>query len=419
MTTTLITVRLSMHTAGGVASGELRNNAMTLRTDPAGHPHLPGTTVAGSLRAHCTHDERLTRAFGAEPPHEANQRDEERTASKLQVLGTIYRPAGEVRTRTRTAIDPWRGAADTNTLHSIDQLPPDTEFDIMLRWDEPDADELEAFFNALRTWCPRLGRGVSHGAGHCAVTGWGSADYDLATERGLLAWIQNTGLDSYPTPVERTDSPELPTRPLNLEYEIVDGVHIGTGERGENDQGVEISLALREKRGDVEQFVIPGSSLKGVLRSRAEYICRVVGASACTTRQCGQCRPCRLFGHTSRESARRAAIAVHDATIFDARCEKRQHVALDRFTGGAAPGLLYTDEVIVSGRFTLSVELLDTLNAADQALLDAVATDLHDGLVGIGARTTSGQGTIRLTQQNSPRPPLTNLAPLLREEATA
>lgn len=420
MKTTLITVRLRMLTPGGVTSGELRSNTMTLRTDPAGNPHLPGTSVAGSLRSHCTRDERLVASFGSEPPHEANEPSAgTRTASKLQVLGTVHRAGDDIRTRTRTAVDPWRGAADAHTLHAVEQLPPGTEFDIMLRWDDPNTGEIDAFFDALGNWQPRIGRGVSHGSGHCRVTAWGSADYDLTTEQGLLAWIQDPGLDSYPTPVERTEAPEPPQYALNLEYRIVDGIHIGTGERAENEHGVEIACVLREKHGDDEHFVIPGSSLKGVLRARAEYICRVVGTQPCTTRDCGKCRPCGLFGHTSRKSSSRAAIAIPDTIISEARCEKRQHVALDRFTGGAAPGLLYTDEVIVSGRFTLRAELIGDLDPAEQALLEAVATDLHDGLVGIGARTTSGQGTVRLTEENAHRPELTDLAALLREETPA
>lgn len=430
MRTTLITVRLHMVSAGGVTSGELDENTMKLRTDPRGNPHLPGTTVAGSLRSHFRRHDFLGGVFGDEPPSRANgQRTEVRNASKVQVLGTVHRQAGERRVRRRTAVDPERGAADNHALRGVEQLPPGTEFDVMLRWDDPDANELEAFFEALASWKPRLGRGVSHGSGHCRVTGCGRKDYDLTTEGGLLAWIQNTDLDSYPAPVPQETSPESPHDALEHEYEIVDGVHIGAGEEptsegardGAGGEGaaepakankqVDIARVLREQHGDSSRFVIPGSSLKGVLRSRAEYICRVVGADACVARDCGECRPCKLFGYSQRKRAFRSPVVVHDAVIRDARCEYRQHVALDRFTGGAAPGLLYTDEVIVSGRFTLHVEIPDKLDEeeSNKRLLEAVAADLHDGLVGIGARTTSGQGTVRLTRPEK-RPDIANLA---------
>lgn len=444
MRTTLITVRLQMRTSGGVPSGKLPDNAMTLRTDPHGTPHLPGTTIAGSLRAHCRRYEALSGAFGNEPPHEANEsHTDERQASQLQVLGTVYRPIGDPHVRTRT-VDPQPGAADNRMLHSVEQLPPGTEFDVILRWDEPKDGALKTFFEALASWHPRIGRGISHGSGHCHITAWASKDYDLATEEGLLAWIQNTDLDSYPTPYEQPGTQETPRYALALEYEIVDGIHIGNGEytkdhnsdgtadeptentdsastveRTKADNNVDIARVLREQHGDTAHVVIPGSSLKGILRARAEYICRVIGADACASRACGQCRPCRLFGYTTRESARRSAIAVHDAIISEAHCENRQHVAPDRFTGGAAPRLLYTDEVIVAGHFTLRVELLETIQDAEQALLEAVAADFNEGLVGIGARTTSGQGTVRLTTNNPNQPDTANLAALLHEEIPA
>ena len=43
-------------------------------------------------------------------------------------------------------------------------LPAGTEFDIVLRWDNPDRRE-EPFLRALQQWRPRLGRGASHDAG--------------------------------------------------------------------------------------------------------------------------------------------------------------------------------------------------------------------------------------------------------------
>lgn len=420
MKTTLITVRLQMVTPGGVTSGELSKNTMKLRTDPHGTPHLPGTTVAGSLRFHCHDYSALSGLFGNEPPHEANEsRDDERVASKIQVLGTVYHPTGEPHTRTRTAIDPERGAADNHMLHGIEQLPPGTEFDIMFRWDDPDPDELTTFFEALGSWKPRLGRGISHGAGHCRVAAWASEEYDLATEQGLLAWIQNT--DSYPVPTPKESTPAPPDYILDLEYEVVDGVHIGVSQQDEETPedsagvsttegtGVKISPVLKEKHGDSWHVVVPGSSLKGLMRSRAEYICRVVGADACTDRACGQCWPCRLFGYSNPDKAHRSAVVIHDTIISDPKTECRQHVALDRFTGGAAPQLLYTDEVVVSGRFMVRAEKLRDLDKAEEDLLKAVAADLHDGLIGIGARTTSGQGTVRLTNPEQ-RPQIADLA---------
>jgi hypothetical protein len=65
--------------------------------------------------------------------------------------------------------------------------------------------------------------------------------------------------------------------------------------------------------------------------------------------------------------------------------------------------------VLVAGRFDLTIEPLgDPLLPADLALLDAVLLDLHDGLIGIGARTTAGYGTVAIVSGWTP-PDLTGL----------
>ncbi|MGJ7908498.1 RAMP superfamily CRISPR-associated protein [Actinopolyspora sp. H202] len=423
MKSSLITLRLRMVTAGGVTAPEALDaseETLPLRTDNKGRPQLPGSTVAGSLRAHCdtradlAADEHQNDLFGSRPGSDA------RTPSPVQVLGTVCRPAGETEFRRRTAIDRERGAPATHTLHATELLPEGTEFDVVLRWDDPD-HRYERFVELLRGWRPHLGRGSGVGAGLCTVVGVGEATYDLATVDGLYAWVHLTWPDDYPTPVGGDGNSSAPEPVVDVELDIVDGLHIGTGEaERESEDGPKISRVLRSGG----KFVVPGSTLKGVLRSRAEYICRAVGAVACTDQSCGGCVPCRLFGFSPATGAegtgRRGRIAVHDATIeTTADPEHRQHVAIDRFTGGATDGLLYTDEVLTSGRFRLRVEPLATdLTETERLLLRAVVTDLDDGLVGIGGRSTAGLGTVRVaTRSGWARPDLSPLADLLTPEA--
>jgi CRISPR/Cas system CSM-associated protein Csm3 (group 7 of RAMP superfamily) len=401
----LLTARIRLETDGGVAGTEVpteQGNKLPLRRDPDGKIHLPGTTVAGSLREHC--GEELDDLFGSS----------EREPSAIQVLGTIYRPVAEKPLyHTRTAIDRWRGAAKTHTYHEVEQLPRGTEFDIMLRWNNPDPLRCKAFMDKIRSWHPRLGRGVTHGAGQCRLIGWGIADYDLATPDDLLRWVRDTGLASYPVPTTPPETEPAIDTLLDLPMEIVDGLRCGIGD--ENKPEGE-SRALYRLDGEP---AIPGSTLKGIVRSHAEYICRVVGVTACTDQTCGECRPCRIFGSGGEENAKRGAIVVHGAVIENPTVEKkRPHVAIDRFTGGYKDSALYTDELVVAGRFRLRIDRIGTLEEGDLPLLNAVITDLHDGLIGIGENTMGGYGTVRVADPDWERPEdLTSLAALLRKDA--
>ncbi|ASU77596.1 DNA repair protein [Actinopolyspora erythraea] len=444
MKSALFSLRLRMLTPGGVTAPEALyapQNTVPLRRDHNNDVHLPGSTLAGSLREHCARytelhpTEKLSELFGPAP--EANER---RAASPVGVLGTLLRSGRETSPAKRTSIDRKRGAAANTELHHTELLATGTEFDVVLRWDRPD-ERLDTFLRALREWRPSIGRGASHGAGKCEVIGLGHRVYDLADSADLLDWIGLTSPEDYPT-AQPCTADAADDRLIDVELRIVDGLHIGTGET-ETDSETERERNPALKRDG--EFLVPGTSLKGVLRSRVEYICRVVGAPTCSGRNredredhgdCGHCRPCRIFGFSGKEAhTRRARIAVHDSTVTEPVKEWRQHVAIDRFTGGARPKLLYTDEVVTAGRFRLRIDELEPLDEPEPAgssdsvadrtprtgtnrlLLEAALADIHDGLVGIGGRTTAGCGTVRVSDPDWQRPAeMTELAERLREE---
>jgi hypothetical protein len=246
---TVLTVRMRMTTPGGVSAPEEQTwttdendpeervrNELPLRRDPFGHEHIPGSTIAGSLRAHCRDIPELERTFGSEPG------DAEQVASDIQVLDTTLQPVKPVR-HTRTAIDRHRGAARGRTLRSIMMLPAGTEFTVVLRWNDATDSELEALRKRLRTWTPAIGRETSIGACRCAVTGLGEKLYDLSTEDGLVDWLAIRGPKDYPEPEAfPPPGPAASDGPLRkITLRIVNALHIGTGQTEQGGQGQQVS----------------------------------------------------------------------------------------------------------------------------------------------------------------------------------
>ena len=420
MITTLITIRLRLLRSGGVAGPERRrvesddersSNCLPLRRDPDNAVALPGSTVAGSLRAHCEGWPGLPDDLFGNPPGA-----EEKVPSLVQVLGVrLLGGVPDVESATRVAIDRHRGAARVHALFTIERLPAGTEFDVHLRWDDA-GGALDDLLDAVRAWQPRIGRGVTTGSGACAVIAVGSKTYDLTSPDGLLSWLEVGSPASYPQPAEALPAPGTPAAAIDVELEIVDGLHVGSGTRDRlPGQESEVSLVVRRDK----VFYVPGSSLKGVLRSRVEYLCRVLGHPACADAGCGTCQACLLFGWSLRNGGdalmgARAAVAVPDAEIHDAGDpDVRTHVALDRVTGGARPALLYAQQVVVTGHFRLRVEPLRPLTEVECALLRVCVADLNDGLVGVGAATTRGLGTVRVRDDNWTPPDVSTLAALL------
>jgi CRISPR/Cas system CSM-associated protein Csm3 (group 7 of RAMP superfamily) len=153
-------------------------------------------------------------------------------------------------------------------------------------------------------------------------------------------------------------------------------------------------------------FVVPGSSLKGLLRSRSEFILRSVGLMlrACEKEPAEDCWICEVLGHgggqdeSSRSVGQRARIRIPDAAVTDAEETRRTHIAIDRFTGGALPGALYTMEALEAGTFDLVVEsmaeIAPELDTQIRAVLRLALEDLNDRIIGMGGGTARGYGSV-------------------------
>jgi len=179
---------------------------------------------------------------------------------------------------------------------------------------------------------------------------------------------------------------------------------------------------------------LPGSSLKGTLRSYAEKIARTVGEGRKTQPPfscnplgrgkrpgasdyaCGKylekeqeqtrqhkmaCPICRTFGHTSLASHLRISDAypinpaqTEDRTIFEQanRTEERDGVAIDRVSGAVAVGP-FNLEVVTQGAFFGSLTL-HNFQLWQLGLLAIVLRDLGNGLVPIGFGKSRGMGRV-------------------------
>ncbi|MFN0090805.1 MAG: RAMP superfamily CRISPR-associated protein, partial [Acidimicrobiales bacterium] len=266
--------------------------------------------------------------------------------------------------------------------------------------DEPAPRPLSADDLAeLAAWRPMLGGSRTSGLGRTTQTRLYRRTLALSDDDDLLAWLQLGGMDTFrklvTTPVAAPPSPRTrPSRRWRLQVQDALFTAGRPGAPADGEAADQVNRAPFQRIGD--QLVIAGSSLKGALRSRAEFITRTRGEPICdpASAPCGTCTICTLFG----SPARRGKLAVHDAPLIDPVTADRTHVAIDRFTGGAADRRLYTHEVVINGCLDLVVDALSELSAHDNELLEAVMADIDAGYVGIGAGVTRGYGTVEVIE---------------------
>jgi CRISPR/Cas system CSM-associated protein Csm3 (group 7 of RAMP superfamily) len=416
--------------AVGTSDAEALGLDRELLTDPDGRPWVPPSSLAGSLRAHLANHGSDERLMGSRPSSEDIRHPSDLppklTPSALWLLGTRARRAdvtgvhpesaggagtdigGQAASGDRfssphtgvvanTAVDPIRNAAQPKSLrHSriVDEAAVIELYALMEgRLSATDRD-------LLASWQPQIGRDRTRGGGVARLRAVGYRTYDLDRADDLRDWLEAAGPARFAAlrqiPVNAAPHALL----LEAEFRIAAAMHIGTGSRrGKN-------AAVRTRGG---QPLVPATTWKGLFRARAGYIIRSCWGqdSACTCQSgCGQCPLCALFGSTTS----RGRISFRDSTITAAALETRNHVAIDRISGGGQDKLLFTDDVVKSGTVELAVFALGPVSDWERDLLLHVVRDIHDGLIGVGGGAQRGQGTLQLT--DAARPALAGLRPM-------
>ncbi|RLF07152.1 MAG: CRISPR-associated RAMP protein, partial [Thermoprotei archaeon] len=142
-------------------------------------------------------------------------------------------------------------------------------------------------------------------------------------------------------------------------------LHVGSGrpELAKEERGIDLPV-IRNVDGVP---YIPGSSIKGRVRSEAERIARSAGYDICnppdTDQMCGTlkrreeelCIICRIFGTAGRNISRASKVRFRDALMMgdippgEMRMEIRTGIALDRERGSVYRGALYTVEAVPAG----------------------------------------------------------------------
>lgn len=447
----VLTFGIELLETGGVTTpAPTRQEQVDLIVDctPTDVPCIPGTSLAGAMRAHVREVLGATKAaewFGhVDAAAESGRTGDDRRTAAASGLWTFTAPAEDGTApavqRWTTAIDRRRGAARVRTLRGVEVLVEGTVFRAVVLWGACRHEDLEQLVGALGSWRPAFGRGVSTGSGRCAIRGLRFGVADLEADETLLHWLTLPVAEFAARHATRPATP-AGTEPVGTHWTL--GLRLA---------GPLLVSAQQpgDRRGDARTYLtsrdgaplIPGTTMKGVLRSRVEFVLRAVGLPACEDQTCGQCRPCMWFGHAGGLDAgqgragRRAQVRFVDSRVADQtdgikiHVRRTTHVAIDRFMGGAAAvtkreakaheatargGLLFTVEAPDSGDLVVAVDVTDVPEDERPllgALLRLALTDLTDGLVGIGHATTRGYGSV------AGRPAATAGLPTIRQAQT-
>lgn len=456
--------------------------------DGHGRPVLTGRSVKGALRAACQRfleergeDERDlqqlwgddgTRGAGSAAPLRASAI----TVHTVELPTEGYEGNEEHKivlpTRMGNAIDRYWGSTGDTALFEHEYLPRGKELALTITAEAglpddvevpqgdvapPGPEQVEKLFaliiGLIKDGRVAFGGRQNAGWGRVALSdsekAWRLTKAEPGSRAGLEEWLSGAGGRSVDVaPVDCGGSGRMR---IEITWDSPTGILVaepqddGSGEgadagaadgapgeaEGADSEETKPARPLRAGPEETDPIVLPGSSVRGALRTRATRIARTIllakkdpstGAdwsSAGVHEQLAQDPSLvrDLFGATTH----RGALTVLDTLAAeDGPSRKVTHNAGDRWTGGVADGLLYSEEVYDSTWNSIVLELdLDRLltnaraglgepggqedsqgedrSRAAFCLLGLVLAELAAGTLPLGSRGTRGMGQVEVT----------------------
>lgn len=381
--------------------------------------------------------------------------------------------------RHGVGIDRTTGAASDGALYEHEFLPRGTAFDIRITAEGRDGEQkndterkdnkqsdgipgpapsdtvkklLEFIVDVLTSGAVCLGGRTGSGQGTIQViepklrrTGKTTDAGALTAPADVLDALIGEDEEGTPIPLERGGwSLEEPAR-IKITWWSPTGIFVAEDEKltkqrktakedenkekGINEEVHEVVYPLRDPSvaWDEAQLLIPGTSIRGALRSRASRIARTVLAARDDLKPLAShdiheqiaAEP-NLVRYMFGSTKYRGALTVHDCLSTDrGKLIEVTHNAIDRWTGGVIDGGLFTEAVYLGTHWepiTIDIDLRQLLNNieaekgpedreqskpthADYAhaayvLLGLVLAELSAGTLPLGSRSTRGLGQV-------------------------
>lgn len=424
-------------------------------TDANGLPTVPGSSLAGVLRAavSATDEHEARRLFGHQErlsgatslvevswAHAHNAGDRPVSAApRTHAAGAdpvlAFLQAGIVRDHVR--IDEL-GVVDKAGKFDQGLVPKGARFTFELIVHGTSAErarsDLERLLALLAAGGVRLGAKSRAGFGEIELVRALVRTFDLTRPADRTAWLalpralssDVAGLENW-GPAKSGAAPGIALtlvardlwmfgtgRPVRDEHRL----KVGKDEKAHDKVPVtERSIRWNGGRGTVlsdaeGEVLVPASGVKGALRHRALFHARRrAGAWAGDAPNPAPDEAIdTLFGSAKEEDERRGrgCVLLSEVRLAPAHAPSTplQHVSIDRFTQAPMDGLLFSEAPVSGGSFTLRLSLTSKAPAGlgIEALLDAIE-DLARGRLALGAGSSRGHGYF----EAAPAPPRTVL----------
>lgn len=315
--------------------------------------------------------------------------------------------------RDHVNIDLEKGTATDGGKFDEEIVPPGVKFALELKLDGWNDEITEIQKNGFLKLCSAIKSALITFGGK-TVSGYGSFDctyaevrnLDLKTKEDLESYLNLSNApkfsdnEGHSVALQKEDPLILKDNDLysgKLIIPLVSNGPILVGGTNTKDTEVDMVCLMTPvldsiKRSYIFKYTIPGSSLRGVIRHRVFDIFKALNKDNEQNDELNS-----IFGSVSGKNGSAGHIKCSDIYLDVDKSQHVQHVAIDRFTGGAIDGALFDEAPIWELGLQLNAEIeFSDLSAFQTAVLMHALLDICTGDAPIGGGANRGNGVVRI-----------------------
>ena len=374
------------------------------------NPFIPGTSIAGVMRE-CVRN--------ILPNHETELFGDMDTIQSSVNFDDIVLNNAQIIYRDGVSIDLYTGAGIEGAKYDYEAVEPGATGDflaeITLRvYHLNDSDNIKSSLNGdtieailllrdLLTDGIRLGALTTKGFGLAKLTETKTTLYDFAQKADVMAWLMQNGKGDSLTLARRSAFADVNNDDfiVKADFAVVDSLIV----RNYNETntvktaaGNPVSAVMMKANG---KYIIPGTSIKGVLRHQAEKILLAVGKDVNYLDNLMGNSPDYIKNDKDTQTKLKSRFYVSEATFDDGMVITAAHTRnrVDRFTGGTIDNALFTVKPLWQkerGIKSLSLEFfVKQAEPSEAGLVLFLLKDICQGKVAFGGEKNIGRGTLQ------------------------
>ncbi len=349
-----------------------------------GIPMIQGTSIAGTMRSFAE-----KQGFGTDIIE--NLFGSQHTVGVLNFSDGLFTRHNSM-TRPHVKINGATGAGEDKGKYNTKCIPAGEifSFDIVMKTDKLDNEiesKIEILLGGLNSGAVCLGAQKTNGFGQVSLV-VKKRVFSLVNENDRNAWLSDdisaAKIIMLPVPYNK----ETVFKILSVSSDSMLIKSIATGD------GKNATVHMSESMSDDSKAIIPGSSLKGIIRNRINAVAQIIGIRQETVDQ--------IFGRNSLKGSDNGiagTVIFNEAVIKNKKFQKISRIHINRFTGGVIDRALFT-ETPVSGEFelTIKVQTAENLHKTACGLILFAIRDIAIGLYGIGSGNSIGRGRLNINE---------------------